>query len=1161
VSTSRPPRPDFEPDPGPDPGPDLESVMQQRDSLRRLARGLVLDEHRAEDVVHDAWVAALEKPPEPRAPLAAWLASVVRNVASNVVRREAQRPAREAQAARPERIEPDEERDLELQELVVAHLRRLRQPYRTVLYLRYFKDLPPRDIARQRGVPLATVKTQLRRGLALLREELDRQHGGERSGWCLGLLGVAAPEVDPTAVALEVVRSARPADLAAAATTTPAVAVAGGSLSALVVALGAGLFGSSVASPVPDPLAASGVVSPVDAGTAASSGDARGARPGGRRVAVVPDEARAATERADAGIVGTVVGVDGRPIEGAHVATGRDLATTDVVLASTSFAFTRTFTAEASISNGSVFATTTDADGRFALPAGARHASSLSVSAPGWAELTHELAVGDARTLDVGRLELERGAVLVGRVVDERGRGIAGATLLPARDSFVGPFAGPLDAWLPARGPHVVRGVETGPDGGFRLDTLDPGRWSFVVSAPGFVPRTFEGRASRDAPTERELRLPRGAELAGRVVGAALPPSAGVRATLVDRDGEPFGPAARADVAADGTFRLQGCAAGSSYVLAPVDAGGRALGGEVTARAPAAGVELACDASASVALEIVDARTQRALPAGRVRWVTEPFGTWGQPWSDGRAELAARRTTVPAELVVSAPGHAPWSETVRLAPGERRALRIELEPVSTVTFGEVECCGRAAEGARVQCVSDPADGASSPGASLRWLAPRESTLGGGWTDARGRARVALPEDDTPARVRIEAPGHVVRELDLTPADRESEPFVVALEPAAVLELRVVDEGGRPIPGALVVLERPSASDTNPANVGERRVRTDAAGTARVRSLEPGVVHLRAGSTGGARAIELEAGGIRAVELTGRRSAELEGVVRVGTAPLEGATVRCAPLEADGAVVVGGTRADAAARTAGDGRFTVAGLEPGAYSVEIRHPDRAMPARFERTLEPGAVRLDFDLDVTRVAGRVVDEDGRPVAGALVRARAAARDSRSTHVVFRSRAMLARGGAVIRAEHDTAGVRTDADGRYELEGVASRVPIVVVAEAPGHAPRTSAPFELPRFGRRDDVELALSAAGTIVATVVADGRPVPGAILLARPAGEATDLRSATTDRDGGARFDDLAPGRWSVFGLSSLELGPGDASPGGTTVDVRAGRTERVELAP
>ena len=55
------------------PRPDLEALMAQRDSLRHLARGLVLDEHRAEDIVHDAWVAALEKPPEPRAPLRAWL--------------------------------------------------------------------------------------------------------------------------------------------------------------------------------------------------------------------------------------------------------------------------------------------------------------------------------------------------------------------------------------------------------------------------------------------------------------------------------------------------------------------------------------------------------------------------------------------------------------------------------------------------------------------------------------------------------------------------------------------------------------------------------------------------------------------------------------------------------------------------------------------------------------------------------------------------------------------------------------------------------------------------------------------------------------------------------------------------------------------------------
>jgi RNA polymerase sigma-70 factor, ECF subfamily len=50
----------------------------------------------------------------------------------------------------------------------------VRAERRAVLVLRYYDDLPVRDIAALVGCPEATVRTRLHRGLADLRKELDR---------------------------------------------------------------------------------------------------------------------------------------------------------------------------------------------------------------------------------------------------------------------------------------------------------------------------------------------------------------------------------------------------------------------------------------------------------------------------------------------------------------------------------------------------------------------------------------------------------------------------------------------------------------------------------------------------------------------------------------------------------------------------------------------------------------------------------------------------------------------------------------------------------------------------------------------------------------------------------------------------------------------------
>src|SRR5262245_9690935 len=162
----------------------IERLLEHAPWARRLARTLVWGEV-AEDVVQQAWLLALERPPSAAAPARAWLAGVLRRVAAHVRRDHARRRRRERLAARPESSAADDptvER-ARLQHRLVAHVLALEEPYRSAILMRYLERLPPREIARRQDVVVDTVKTRLKRGLNELRARLDREHGGDRRRW------------------------------------------------------------------------------------------------------------------------------------------------------------------------------------------------------------------------------------------------------------------------------------------------------------------------------------------------------------------------------------------------------------------------------------------------------------------------------------------------------------------------------------------------------------------------------------------------------------------------------------------------------------------------------------------------------------------------------------------------------------------------------------------------------------------------------------------------------------------------------------------------------------------------------------------------------------------------------------------------------------------
>ena len=85
----------------------IEELLDHAAWLRRLALQLAGGRaDLADDVVQDAWVAALERPHEPLRSPRHWLAQVVRNALHQHARRDAARKERERSSARPRRSTP-----------------------------------------------------------------------------------------------------------------------------------------------------------------------------------------------------------------------------------------------------------------------------------------------------------------------------------------------------------------------------------------------------------------------------------------------------------------------------------------------------------------------------------------------------------------------------------------------------------------------------------------------------------------------------------------------------------------------------------------------------------------------------------------------------------------------------------------------------------------------------------------------------------------------------------------------------------------------------------------------------------------------------------------------------------------------------------------------
>lgn len=169
--------------------PKIETLLAEDAWIRRMAKRLVTDPNLADDLAQDAWVVALGS--SSAGSLARpWLGGVLRNLVRSRLRSRRRRARRESNAAGEEAWPSAAEivDEVALRRTVAEAVLELEEPYRSTLYLRFFRDLTPGMIARRTGVPPSTVHDRVRRGLEMMRRRLDHVHRGDRRAWSLAML-------------------------------------------------------------------------------------------------------------------------------------------------------------------------------------------------------------------------------------------------------------------------------------------------------------------------------------------------------------------------------------------------------------------------------------------------------------------------------------------------------------------------------------------------------------------------------------------------------------------------------------------------------------------------------------------------------------------------------------------------------------------------------------------------------------------------------------------------------------------------------------------------------------------------------------------------------------------------------------------------------------
>ena len=460
--------------------------------------------------------------------------------------------------------------------------------------------------------------------------------------------------------------------------------------------------------------------------------------------------------------------------------------------------------------------------------------------------------------------------------------------------------------------------------------------------------------------------------------------------------------------------------------------------------------------------------------ASMIRRIVEPDTVVASATSgpDGAYTLLVPRGTGLA-LRASALGHAPEHEPGRAWVAPVDGLDFVLGPAARITGTALDPADRPVAGARVLLLDVES--------LLLGSAPRSATITG--TD--GRFDLSCAETGSLLLV-VRAVGYALH----VQADVQPDAAVnVRLRPVTLARVRVVlKDSGRPVRGVEAMLNADNAfgsgttDDDGHAELELMQIENPGAGNG-----EWQVAMTGGGIDPAMRAVTPTWDEARTVAELGTVEVEPGGTCRgrildaVTGEPVAGASVRTLGGTDFAMMAWGGTGAESLA----DGTYELTGVPLGATLVHANHPDyvteiNPLQQLFMRSGEeesifpPGSREVAIDVRLqpaARVAGRVVDQEGAPVAGARVEQEADA-NAMAIALVLGSEPRFA---------------ITDRDGRFTMGGLSPGKEVKLVARHRDYAAPAPLAVQPPRDGLRITLRPGTLVEGTVTN---ATGEPLAG-----------------------------------------------------------------------
>lgn len=249
-----------------------------------------------------------------------------------------------------------------------------------------------------------------------------------------------------------------------------------------------------------------------------------------------------------------------------------------------------------------------------------------------------------------------------------------------------------------------------------------------------------------------------------------------------------------------------------------------------------------------------------------------------------------------------------------------------------------------------------------------------------------------------------------------------------------------------------------------------------------------------------------------------------------------------------------------AQTDAQGAINLQGLLPGALRLEITHAGHA-PKSVDATLPSESVIVELDGEAS-IAGRVVDEAGRPIEGALLSV--ATREGLPVQLSSKASPVASVGelgvthGPVPKIPITfsaelalgTLATQSDVQGLFRIAGLAP-TPVTLSAARSGFASNSVNLDDLTPHSEKRDVQIVLRAAGRIDGTILdLRGHPAASVYVSARSTQGAE--HSAISDAAG--RFALL-----DVLGEVTVTAEPHGYTPLTCHVTVTAGAHERCDM--